>query len=321
MLAAILIAGICAGCVGGSAVPDAYPAPLTGARPASVPVIGGCQIFPANNPWNADVSRYPVDPHSDAYLESMFASTTNLHADFGTNPDWGFPFVVVPPTQKRVPVSFLYASSSNPGPYPIPPNAPIEGGRQSTGDRHVIVLQSVVCKLFEMFHAYPQDGGMRWQAISGAVFALNTNKLRPNGWTSADAAGLPLLPCMIRYDEIVAGVINHAMCFTAAQTQRGFIHPATHFASNSNDPKLPPMGLRLRLKASFDLSRYHGQALTILIALKKYGMFLDQNGTNFYVQGTSDPRWSNADLDQLKTVPGTALEAVQTGPILHASAP
>lgn len=316
-VSALVAAALLSSCSGGPLSQTFAPAHALHSAASGPPVVDGCQIFPANNPWNADVSNYPVDPHSSAYLESMEASTTNLHADFGTNRHWGFPYAIVSPTQKRVPVSFQYVSSSNPGPYPIPPNAPIEGGASSTGDRHVIVLQTGICKLFELFHAYPHDGGKRWTAISGAVFPLNTNKLRPNGWTSADAAGLPLFPCMIRFEEVQAGVINHAMCYTAEKTQRGFIHPATHFASNTNDSRYPPMGLRLRLKASFDLSRYHGQALVILIAMKKYGMFLDQNGSNFYVQGTSDRRWSNADLDQLKTVPGSALEAVDTGRILH----
>jgi hypothetical protein len=288
---------------------------------AGVPVLGGCTMFPADNPWNTDISKYPVDPRSAAYLKSMGAATTNLHADFGTNPHWGIPFVIVPSTQKRVPVSFQYRLQSDPGPYPVPPNAPIEGGRNATGDRHVLVLQSGTCMLFEMGGAHPKDGGARWHAVAGAIFPLDTNELRPNGWTSADAAGLPMIPGMAKYGETAAGEIDHALRFTAENTQRGFIHPATHFASNSNDPNLPPMGLRLRLKPSFDLSPYHGQALVILAALRKYGMFLSQNGSNFYINGTSDPRWDDADLDQLKNVPGTAFEAVKTGPVLHVSGP
>jgi hypothetical protein len=319
--AALIAIAAFSGCSAGARMPGAAPAgvPELRAKASSVPVIGGCQIFPANSPWNADVSNYPVDPRSDAYIASMQGSTTNLHADFGQNPAWGFPINVVPATQKFVPVTFKasYVPESNPGPYPIPPDAKIEGGRASTGDRHVLVLQQGACKLFEMFHAYPLDGGARWKAIAGATFSLNTNKLRPNGWTSADAAGLPLTPCMIRYEEVAAGSIDHAMCYTAALTQRGFINPATHFSSIYTNRNYLPMGLRLRLKSSFDLSRYHGQALVVLQAMKKYGMFLDEVGSNFFVQGSYDPRWSDADLDQLKTVPGTALEAVKTGPILH----
>jgi len=297
-------------------------APLDYARGDNgVPVLGGCQMFPADNPWNTDISKYPVDPKSSAYLKSMAASTTNLHADFGTNPKWGIPFVVVPSTQPRVRVSFLYSSESDPGPYPIPPNAPIEGGPNATGDRHVLVLQSGTCKLFEMGGAHPHDGGKRWTAAAGAIFSLSSNALRPDGWTSADAAGLPMIPGMVKYSEVSAGAIDHALRYTAEHTQRGFIHPATHFASNSSDPALPPMGLRLRLRASFDLRPYRGQALVILVALKKYGMFLAQNGSNFYINGTSDSRWSNADLDQLKNVPGSAFEAVKTGPVLHVSGP
>jgi hypothetical protein len=169
--------------------------------------------------------------------------------------------------------------------------------------------------------AHPIHQGARWRAAAGAIFDLSSNKLRPNGWTSADAAGLPMIPGMIKYGEVRAGFIGHALRFTAERTQRGFIHPATHFASNSSDPGLPPMGLRLRLKQSFDLSPYHGEARVILVALKTYGMFLSQNGSNFYLNGTSDAGWSNADLDQLKSVPGSAFEAVKTGRILHVSPP
>lgn len=285
------------------------------------PVLGGCQVFPADNPWNTDISRYPVDKRSDAYLRSMNAASTNLHADFGTNPRWGIPFVIVGPNQKRVPVHFTYSKDSDRGPYPVPPNAPVEGGPNGTGDRHVLVLQRGTCTLFEMGGAYPQNGGASWRAAAGAIFPLDTNALRPDGYTSADAAGLPMIPGMVKYEEVAAGEIDHALRFTADRTQRGFIHPATHFASDSSDPNLPPMGLRLRLKASFDLSHYRGQARVILVAMKKYGMFLSQNGSNFYINGTSDPRWNDADLDRLKRVPGSAFEAVRTGPVLHVAAP
>jgi hypothetical protein len=175
--------------------------------PASVPVVGGCQIFPADNWWNTDISSYPVDKRSNAYIAAL---PGNLHPDFGQNPHYGIPFNIVPETQKDVPVHFLYKSQSNPGPYPIPPNAQIEGGRHSTGDRHVLVLQQVKCKLYEMWNAHPLDGGKRWRAGSGAIFHLDSNKLRPNGWTSADAAGLPILPALVKCAEVQAGAINHA---------------------------------------------------------------------------------------------------------------
>ncbi|MHB8462101.1 MAG: hypothetical protein ACYDA1_05610, partial [Vulcanimicrobiaceae bacterium] len=274
-------------------------------------VIGGCTIFPADNPWNQDVSGLPVDPNSAAYLASMNASSTNLHADFGSDPSYGIPFVIVPATQAAVPVSFDYASESDPGPYPIPANAPVEVG----SDHHVLVLQSGSCMLYEMWSASYTNPG--WHAGSGAIFNLYSDALRPDYWTSADAAGLPILPGLARYDEIQSGVITHALRFTVQTTQDGFIHPATHFAGSGLNPALPPMGLRVRLKASFDLTTFTGESLTILTALKKYGMFVADNGSNWFISGTTDARWNDTDLDQLKTVPGSAFEVVQTGPIIH----
>ena len=289
------------------------------AAPAKVPVIAGCQIFPADNPWNTDISKYPLDPRSSQYIAAL---PGNLHPDFGENPHWGFPINIVPSTQKRVPVHFHYRDQSNPGPYPIPPNAQIEGGRHSTGDRHVLVLQRGICKLYEMFDAYPINGGKSWRAGSGAIFPLDTNKLRPNGWTSADAAGLPIIPALVKCAEVKAGVINHALQVTFNETQEGYIHPATHFASDSRAKDLPPMGLRFRLKASYDISHITGQAHAIAVAMKKYGMFVAQNGSNWYFSGEggrASKCWNDDDLDQLKTVPGTAFEVVKTGRILRKS--
>jgi len=286
---------------------------------AHPPVIAGCQIFPADNPWNTDVSQYPVDPLSSKYIAAL---PGNLHPDFGQNPDWGFPINVVPATQKKVPVRFYYRGQSNRGPYPIPPDAQIEGGRHSTGDRHVLVLQKGTCRLYEMFDAYPIDGGKSWRAGSGAIFPLNTNKLRPNGWTSADAAGLPIIPALVKCAEVQAGAIDHALQVTFEQTQEGYIHPATHFASNSRAPQLPPMGLRFRLKASYDISHITGQAYVVAVAMKKYGMFVAQNGSNWYFPGqggTASKCWNNDDLDQLKSIPNTAFEVVKTGRILRKS--
>ncbi|HZV77908.1 MAG TPA: hypothetical protein VFF63_09150 [Candidatus Babeliales bacterium] len=287
------------------------------ASPANPPVVGGCQIFPANNWWNTDISNYPLDPLSSQYIAAL---PGNLHPDFGRNPDYGIPFNIVPATQKKVPVSFGYASQSNPGPYPIPPNAQIEGGRHSTGDRHVLVLQQGVCKLYEMWDAYPINGGKRWRAGSGALFHLDSNKLRPNGWTSADAAGLPILPALVKCAEVQAGVINHALRVTFQETQAGYIHPATHYASDSRAKSLPPMGLRFRMKASYDISQITGQAHVVAVAMKTYGMFVADNGTNWYFQGEGGKAskcWNNNDLDQLKNVPGSAFEVVKTGPILR----
>ncbi|MGA2630657.1 MAG: hypothetical protein ABSG54_10635 [Terriglobia bacterium] len=282
------------------------------------PVISGCPVFPTDNPWNTDISNFCVDPNSSAYINSINQDKQYLHADFGSNPDYGIPFVVVPGNQQFVAILFTeFPGESDPGPYPVSPDAPIEGGINSTGDRHVLTLDDGNCVLYELYHAYKDAGDPGWQAGSGAVFDLRSDALRHDGWTSADAAGLPILPGLARYDEVAAGAIQHALRFTVASTQHGYIHPATHFASPSSDPSLPPMGLRLRLKVSFDISGYTGQSKTILTALKKYGMIVADNGSSWYVTGAPDSRWDDTDLDQLKTVPGNAFEVVQTGAILH----
>jgi hypothetical protein len=288
---------------------------------ASVPIVGGCQIFPDNNPWNTDISNSPLDPRSDQYIAAL---PGNLHPDFGENPDYGIPFNIVPVSQPEVPVSFRYYTQSDPGPYPIPPDAEIEGGKSASGDRHVLVLQQGVCKLYEMWDAWPISSGASWTAGSGAIFHLNSNKLRPNGWTSADAAGLPILPALVKCDEVAAGEIDHALRVTFNKTQRGYIHPATHFASNSKNKDLPPMGLRIRMKASYDISGITGQAHVIAVAMKKYGMFVADNGSNWYFQGQGGREsscWNDNDLDQLKNVPSSAFEVVKTGRILHKSGP
>jgi hypothetical protein len=283
-------------------------------RVAAGPHEYGCPILPANNAINRDISRAPVDPLSDSYIASIGAGL-HLHADFGTNPAYGIPYVVVGPHQPRVPIDFgEYGAESEPGPYPVPLGAPVEGAGVE-GDRHVLVLQTRACKLYELYAA--QRKGAGWQAGSGAVFDLRSNALRPEGWTSADAAGLPIFPLLARYPQVHEGRIDHALRVTVSRTQAGYIHPATHLASSSDDASLPPMGLRLRLKAGFDLSPFHGQALVILRALKRYGLIVADNGSSWYIGGASDPRWSDEDLDQLKTVPGSAFEAVSTGPILH----
>jgi len=320
--AAALAAAVFTGCSGSAGVLQIAGNGL--AAPAvhkSVPVVGGCAIFPANNPWNTDISQYPVDPHSAQYIASI---PGNLHPDFGHESYYGIPFNIVPASQPGVPVSFLYKKQSDPGPYPIPPNAQIEGGKHANGDRHVLVLQQGACKLYEMWDAYPKDGGKSWHAGSGAIFPLNTNKLRPNGWTSADAAGLPILPALIKCGEVQAGHIDHALRFTVQSTQAGYIHPATHFASNSQNPDLPPMGLRVRLKASFNISGFNSTSQIILTAMKTYGMFVADNGSNWYFQGEGGSAatcWNNNELDQLKNVPGTAFEVVQTGKILRKTGP
>ena len=273
-----------------------------------------CPLFPAGNALNRDISHAPVDPNSTRYIASIGLSG-HLHPDFGTNSSYGIPYTVVGPHQPRVPIAFSeFGEESNPGPYPIPPSAPVEGAGEE-GDRHVLVLQTGSCKLYELYNA--RRSGAGWEAGSGAVFNLRSNALRPEGWTSADAAGLPIFPLLVRYPEVHAGRIDHALRVTVQRTQRGYIHPATHFASSDSDPSLPPMGLRLRLKASYSLAGFHGEALVVLRALKRYGLIVADNGSSWYITGAPDPRWSDADLEQIKRVPGPAFEAVQTGPIRH----
>ena len=302
-----------------SPVPTTTPStsPTATALPAGrAPTVAGCRVFPADNPWNTDISAAPVDPGSAAYLTSMHAATTNLHPDFGSDPAYGIPYTSVGAGQPPVPMSFDYASESDPGPYPIPPNAPVEGGPGATGDRHVLVVDSSTCKLYELYAA--QYTGPGWHAGSGAVFDLSSNALRPDSWTSADAAGLPILAGLVRYDEAAQnGEIDHALRFTVRTTQRAFIHPATHAASSSTDPAQPPMGLRVRLKASYDVARFTGASRAVLVALKRYGMFVADNGSDWFISGATDARWNDTDLNQLKTVPASAFEVVQTGPILH----
>jgi len=287
------------------------PDPVSVAGSHGGPMLGGCSVFPPDNAWNQDVSSLPVDPNSAAYIARIDSFRQFLHPDFGSDPSYGIPYVVVPGSQPFVPITFnAYGSESDPGPYPVPLNAPVEAG----SDHHVLVADTGNCHLYEMFNAQQQGSG--WSCDSGAVFNLNSNALRPDTWTSADAAGLPILPGLVRYDEVAAGVINHALRFTVDETQNGFIHPATHQAgvSNASDP---PMGLRLRLKASFDLSPFHGESLVILTALKKYGMLVADNGSSWFISGATDSRWDDNDLNQMKTVPGSAFEVVQTGPILR----
>jgi hypothetical protein len=269
-------------------------------------------VLPAENVLNEDVSHVPASPYSARYIASIGAGV-HLHPDFGTDPAYGIPYTIVGAAQPKVPITFSeYGEESDPGPYPVPPNAPVEGAGEA-GDRHVLVLQRGSCRLYELYSASRRGAG--WQAASGAVFNLRSNALRPEGFTSADAAGLPIFPLLARYAEVRAGRIDHALRVTVPRTQRGYIHPATHFASDSSDPGLPPMGLRLRLKASYALSGFHGQALVILHALKRYGLIVADNGSPWYVTGAPDARWSDEDLRQLERVPGAAFEALATGPI------
>jgi hypothetical protein len=279
---------------------------------------GGCPIFPADNPINQEVATLPEDPNSQAYVESI-GLTAHLHPDFGDNPAYGIPYEVVGSGQPKVPIKFgKYKRESDPGPYPIPANAAIEGGgAKGKGDRHVLVVQEGSCIDYELYKAARNTKGEGWKAASGAVFDLRSDALRPEGWTSADAAGLPIFPLLARYQDVSSGEIDHALRVTVPQTQKGYIHPATHYASSSTNAALPPMGLRLRLKADYPLGGLSGQALVIVQALKRYGLIVADNGSPWYITGAPSPGWDEASLAELKQVPGSAFEAVQTGPIIH----
>jgi len=278
--------------------------------------IANLQVFPADNPWNTDISQYPVHGKADNYIASI-GPDTGLHPDFGTL--WegaaiGIPYVVVAGTQPLVPITFVaYGDESDPGPYPVPDNAPVEGGSLSDGDRHVIVVDKDRKMLYELYRAFKVPGG--WQADSGAVWDLTSNAVRPRGWTSADAAGLPIFPGLVRYEEIEKGEITHALRFTVSGTQRGFIYPARHYASSSTDSNLPPMGLRLRLKADYDISGFTATNRIILKAMQTYGLIVADNGADWYISGAPDSRWNDEELAQLRQVTGKDFEVVYTGEI------
>ena len=288
----------------------------TGTEPGTQntpPPLPSRTVFPADNPWNRDVSQDPVDSNSDSLIASCGA-THQLHPDFGTvyaGEPWGIPFVTVPGSEARVPVSFTYAGESDPGPYPVPPSAPIEGGPSSTGDRHVLVVDVDHWILYELYDAFPVNGGASWTAGSGAVFDLSSDALRPAGWTSADAAGLPIFAGLARYDEVAAGAIAHALRFTCPVTREAYVPPARHWASSQTSPNLPPMGMRVRLKAGVDLSGFPADVQVILTALKRYGMMLADNGSAFFVSGAPDPRWNDADINLMKQLHGSDFEVVR----------
>ena len=272
-----------------------------------------CTIFPATNAWNARVDTLPVAANSAQLIQSI-GLATGLHPDFGSGlydgQPIGIPYDVVSKKTKRFRVKFSYADESDKGPYPIPASVHIEGGRSSTGDRHALLIDKDACKLYELYALYPKGGG--WTAGSGAIWNLRSNALRPAGWTSADAAGLPIFPGLARYDEVARGVIDHALRFTAARTRRQYVYPARHYASSSDDPSLPPMGLRVRLKASVDISGFPKQSRVVLQALKTYGMLLADNGSNWYISGAPNPKWSNDDLHSLGRITGTMFDVVDT---------
>ena len=281
--------------------------------------LNGLPIFPADNPWNLDVSRLPVDKSSGAILGRVGLDKA-LHPAFGNFYEGvpnGIPYVVVAGSQERVPVRFDYPDESDPGPYPIPIDAPIEGSPGGKGDRHVLVIDRDNRKLYELFEARPDPGGKGWSAGSGAVFDLASNKSRPAGWTSADAAGLPIFPGLVRYEEAaIAGVIRHAFRFTVTRTRRAYVRPARHFASANRDANLAPMGMRVRLKGSFAIDRLPPQARAIALALKTYGMILADNGGDWFLTGSPDPRWDDDDLASLKRIKVRDFEVVAMGEVV-----
>jgi hypothetical protein len=274
-----------------------------------------CPVFPRSSHWNRTVDKLPVHPRSGRIVASI-GRTAHLHPDFGSGryngAPIGIPYRTVSRRQHRVPVSFQYADESDRKRYPVPRNVPIEGGRQSDGDRHVIVVDRSRCRLYELYAAYPVAGGRRWRAGSGAIWNLRSNRLRPKGWTSADAAGLPILPGLARYDELKRGGFDHALRVTVSRTRRAYVYPARHVASNESDPGLPAMGQRLRLKAGFDVSRFPRQARAVLRTLKRYGMIVADNGAPWYVSGAPARGWNNDDLHSLQRVKGSSFEVVDT---------
>jgi hypothetical protein len=279
------------------------------------PVSGApkCHLFPSTNPWNQRVDGLPLAKRSAAIVKSIGLGT-GLHPDFGSFQYgyYGIPYTTVSGTQSKVNVKFGYAGESDKGPYPIPANVPIEGGRSSNGDRHALIVDRDRCKLYELYRLFPPSGGKGWRAGSGAIWDLGSNHVRPAGWTSADAAGLPILPGLVRPGEVALGEINHALRFTVSQTRRAYIYPARHFASDLTSSDLPAMGQRLRLKANYDISGFPKQARVILAALKRYGMIVADNGSDWYITGTPDRRWNDDALHTLGQVKGRSFEVVDT---------
>jgi hypothetical protein len=280
--------------------------------------VAGCGLFPDDNVWNTPVAALPVLRNSAVYVSSIGADT-GMHADFGSGlynaQPIGIPVNVVPAAQPGVRVTFGYSGESDQVAYPIPPDPAIEGGRSSSGDRHILIVRQGECKLYELFAAYPNPDGS-WRAGSGATWDLRSNALRPRTWTSADAAGLPILPGLVRRAEVSSGAIHHALRFTAARTQKAFVWPARHHAGSTTDSTVPPMGARFRLRASFDTSGFPKDARVILEALKTYGMILADNGSNWFLSGAPDEAWDNDALRTLRRVKGSDFEAVDSSSLI-----
>lgn len=294
-----------------------YLPTIHGRNPTS-PQIAGCDVLPADSIWNTPIDTLPVHPRSAAYINTIGANE-NFHPDFGSGlyegAPIGIPYVEVPGDQTKVSVAFEYDDESDIGPYPIPPNPPIEGGPDSDGDRHILIIDRDNCLLYELFYAFPENDGS-WSAGSGAIFDLSSHELRPDGWTSADAAGLPILPGLVRYDEVASGAIKHAIRFTVPETQRAYVWPARHYASDITNLNYPPMGQRFRLKAEYDISGFAPEIQVILQAFKTYGIILADNGSAWFISGVPDDRWDNDTLRELRQLQGSDFEAVDVSNLL-----
>jgi hypothetical protein len=273
-------------------------------------VVGGCSVFPNDNIWNTPIDTMPVDPASSSYI-TIIGRTTSVNATWGSSSRVGIPFVVVPTSQALVAITFTYNTESNPGPYPIPTNVPVEAG----SDTHLLVLRSGDCKIFEVYAAVRQSNNT-WKAGSGAIFDLKSNALRTAGWTSADAAGLPIIPGLVKYDEVASGEIKHAIRMTVPQTRNTYLWPARHFASSLTGAQYPPMGQRFRLRADFDISGFSSDTQVILTAMKRYGMIVADNGLSWYMIGAPDPRWNDSHLAEINAVKGSDLEAVDESSLM-----
>jgi hypothetical protein len=310
----------------------AWPAPAHAVGP--YPDLGSCQVFPDPPPslsptapslpdeaaWNQDISHAPVAPNSAATIAYIDAHGGNLlHPDFGSPRAYGFPYVVVGAGQPRLPIHYTtYGNESDPEPFPIPTGAPVEGGAHSDGDRHVIAVDRAGCTLYELYRGFfSHSGRPHWNADSGTRWDLSSTALRPDSWTSADAAGLPIFPGLVRYDEAASGHIDHAIRVTFDSTRDAWVHPASHCAGDTAAPDAPAMGTRLRLKAGYGLGGFSGGARTIAETLKRYGMIVADNGSNWYFSGSSDRRWDDENLDQLKRIPGSAFQVVRSAARTH----
>ena len=316
MLATLVLLASSATAVG--PYPALSPCPVFPDPPASLSPRAAS--LPTEAAWNQDISKAPRDPRSRAYIAYIDShGGDRLHPDFGSPRAYGFPYSVVGDGQRPLPIHYTaYGDESDPGPFPVPAKAPVEGGNRGDGDRHVLVVDRAGCKLYELYRAfYVAKPRPHWNADSGTEWDLRSAARRPEGWTSADAAGLPIFPGLVRYDEAASGSIDHAIRVTFESTRDAWVHPASHCAGDTSNPSAPPMGLRLRLKAGYGLGRFSGPARTIALAMKRYGLIVADNGSNWFFSGTSDRRWDDESLNQLKQIPGSAFEVVRSKATVH----